>query len=207
MTKNNETKPDDLEAVRSVAAALEKFSRDDQLRILRWAQERLGINAPIATAASLHTLASSTPETPTPAVPAATTPGGVPDIRSFITRKRPSSDVQLAAAIAYYHQFEGPQTARKTIIKSEDLKEAARAIGQGGRFRKPAQTLVNAHQQGLLDRATGGGYTISNVGENLVAVTLGAEGSAPAAVGVPIRRRAKAKRKVAKKKTKKTSRR
>jgi hypothetical protein len=34
---------DDLEAVRTIVVALEKFQRPDQQRILRWAQEKLGI--------------------------------------------------------------------------------------------------------------------------------------------------------------------
>jgi hypothetical protein len=208
MTKANDTKPDDLEAVRSVAAALEKFPRDDQIRILRWAQEKLGIStqAPAAPAAPAATPATRTaPGTP-PATPATPAPGGAADIRSFITRKNPASDVQLAAAIAYYYQFEAPQETRKSVIKSGDLKEAARAIGQGGRFKRPAQTLVNAHQQGLLDRPAAGEYAISNVGENLVAVTLGAEGG-DGTTAAPTRRRVRAKRKAAKKKAKKTSRR
>lgn len=200
MTKANDTKLDDLEAVRSVASTLEKFPRDDQLRILRWVQERLRIStqAPAAPAVPAATTAI-------PAAPVVPAPGGATDIRSFIRRKNPSSDIQLAAAIAYYYQFEAPQEGRKSVIKSGDLIEAARAIGQGGRFTKPAQTLVNAHQQGLLDRPAAGEYTISNVGENLVAVTLGAEGG-DGTTGAPKRKKVKTKRKTAKKKSKKTSR-
>jgi len=204
MTKPTDPKPDDLEAVRSVTAALEKFPRDDQLRILRWAQEKLGMTVQ-AAAAPAHMPAAQTPiSTPghgtPPAAPDARTAS---DIRSFITRKNPSSDNQLTAAIAYYYQFEAPQPARKSVIKSEDLKEAARAIGQGGRFGRPAQTLVNAHQQGLLDRATEGGYTLSNVGENLVAVTLGVDGGAGSTAAAA----RKKPRRTLKKKTKKASRR
>jgi hypothetical protein len=163
--------PDDLEAVRIIVNALEQFPRNDQQRVLRWVQEKLGISGVQPTA----------PATQLPLTPAgAATPASAStDIRSFIARKNPTSDNQLTAAIAYYYMFEAPETARKPTIKSEDLKEAARAMGQGGRFKKPAQTLVNAHQQGLLDRSAAGGYVLSNVGENLVAVALGAEGGAP----------------------------
>jgi hypothetical protein len=201
MTKTTDPALDDFEAVRTVVSALEKFPRDDQHRILRWAQEKLGLN-PQAPAAPL-----SPPFTPTPpgTPPAPLAAGGATDIRSFIARKKPASDNQLTAAIAYYYQFEAQQGSRKNVIKSEDLKEAARAIGQGGRFAKPAQTLVNAHQQGLLDRVPEGGYTISNVGENLVAVTLGADGGDGAAISP--RKRAKARRGTAKKKAAKKSRR
>ena len=78
-------------------------------------------------------------------------------------------------------------------------------MGQGGRFNNPAKTLVNAHQQGLLDRLPEGGYTLSNVGENLVAVTLGDNGSGAAAVAP--RKKSKARRGAAKKKSAKKSRR
>jgi hypothetical protein len=201
MTKTTDPQLDDFEAVRSVVSALEKFPRDDQHRILRWAQEKLGIS-PQALAPPVHP--PFTPTAPgTPSVPPAA--GGATDIRSFIARKKPTSDNQLTAAIAYYYHFEAPQGSRKNVIKSEDLKEAARAIGQGGRFAKPAQTLVNAHQQGLLDRVPEGGYTISNVGENLVAVTLGADSGDGAAISP--RKRAKARRGTAKKKAAKKSRR
>jgi hypothetical protein len=101
--------------------------------------------------------------------------------------------VQLTAAIAYYYSFEAPETTRKASLKSDDLVAAARAIGQGGRFKKPAQTLVNAHQQGLLDRSPAGGYVLSHVGENLVAVAMGAEGNSPASRKKASRRRAKKK--------------
>jgi hypothetical protein len=201
MTKTTDPQLDDFEAVRTVVSALEKFPRDDQHRILRWAQEKLGIS-PQAPAAPAHVPFTPTPPGTPPTLPAA---GGATDIRSFIARKKPASDNQLTAAIAYYYRFECPQGSRKNVIKSEDLKEAARAIGQGGRFAKPAQTLVNAHQQGLLDRVPEGGYTISNVGENLVAVTLGADGSDGAAISP--RKRAKTRRGAAKKKAGKKSRR
>lgn len=39
MSKTADPQLDDLEAVRNVVSALEKFPRDDQHRILRWAQE------------------------------------------------------------------------------------------------------------------------------------------------------------------------
>jgi hypothetical protein len=86
---------------------------------------------------------------------------------------------------------------RKSISTSRSARQssdsAARAIGQGGRFKKPAQTLVNAHQQGLLDRSPAGGYVLSHVGENLVAVAMGAEGTSPAPRKNASRRRARKK--------------
>jgi hypothetical protein len=103
------------------------------------------------------------------------TPGAVSDIKGFVEKKKPGSDGQFAAAVAYYHRFEAPVNARKESITKEDLQDACRKVGRA-RLKNPAQTLVNAHHQGLLDRGERGAYTLNTVGENLVAVALPAEG-------------------------------
>src|SRR5881397_2762241 len=99
--------PDDLEAVREVVDALKPFASEDQKRILRWAQEKLGLASPAASPAA--TTLAAAPGAGTPSIA-----GAAPsrDIRSFIQEKRPGSDVQLATAVAYYFAFEAPQTAR-----------------------------------------------------------------------------------------------
>jgi len=42
-------KPDDLEAVRQIAAMLEPFPSSDRERILRWARERLDMEPAVQT--------------------------------------------------------------------------------------------------------------------------------------------------------------
>jgi hypothetical protein len=165
--------PDDLEAVRTVVGALEGFETKAQERILRWAQEKLGLvglgRAPSQSAQA---------PIPTPAQPqllhAPST--GASDIKSFVERKKPTSDTQFAATIAYYYRFEAPPELRKDSISASDLQEACRQVGRS-RIRYPVQTLVNAHGQGLLDRGEPGAYSINTVGENLVAVALPSDGS------------------------------
>lgn len=98
--------------------------------------------------------------------------GSVTNIKSFIAEKAPSSDNQFAAAVAYYYRFEAPEAARKEAITADDLQEACRLAGRT-RVAKPAQTLINAHNGGLLDKAAErGSYAISTVGENLVPMAL-----------------------------------
>jgi hypothetical protein len=46
------------------------------------------------------------------------------DIKSFVTAKNPRSDVQFAATVAYYFQFEAPQSERKSAINKDDLQDA-----------------------------------------------------------------------------------
>src|SRR5262245_44849357 len=50
-TPEMSSKPDDLEAVRSLTDTLQPFSNDDRERIIRWAREKLGmVSAPLSVA-------------------------------------------------------------------------------------------------------------------------------------------------------------
>jgi hypothetical protein len=112
------------------------------------------------------------------------------DIKTFVDTKKPPSETQFAATVAYYYGFEAPAESRKESITSSDLQEACRQVGRA-RIKNPAQTLVNAHAQGLLDRGDRGAYTINTVGENLVAMALPSDGR-----GVVAPRQAKRTKKV-----------
>jgi hypothetical protein len=82
------SKPDDLEAVRSLADTLQPFSNDDRERIIRWAREKLGmISGPLSVT---RPVAPAEPAEG-PVVPAETAVGGT-DIKSFVTQKSPKSD-------------------------------------------------------------------------------------------------------------------
>jgi hypothetical protein len=85
--------------------------------------------------------------------------------------------VQFATAVAYYYRFEVPEAQQKSAITAEDLQDAARKVDRD-RLTKPSQTLVNAYNQGLLDKAgERGAYSLNTVGENLVAMTLPSSGT------------------------------
>ena len=185
---------DDLEAVRTIVTALGGFEAKDQERVLRWAREKLGLAIPASDRVA-HPPAGVSP--PVEAQTAGTSETS--HIKSFIARKNPSSDAQFAAAVAYYNRFEAPAQLRKDSINADDLQEACRQAGRA-RLRKPAQTLVHAHNQGLLDRGERGVYTINTVGENLVAMALPAEGKVRAPAR--LKGRAAAKKRTGKKKAK-----
>jgi len=160
------TKPDDFEAVRMVVAALEGFDAKDQERILRWAREKVGLRVPShSEEAAAATIISE----------ARAASGVPPDIRSFVDLKKPRSDIQFAATVAYYYRFDAPESQRKASITAADLQDATRKTGRD-RLKRPDQTLVNAHTQGYLDRAEKGAYAINTVGENLVAMALPEQG-------------------------------
>jgi hypothetical protein len=167
---------DDLEAVRAVVAALDGFDPEEQERIIRWAREK--VKLPVSGLAA--SAANPTIQQPAivPAVaPVATGPAAARDLRTFVAEKKPKSDVQFAATIAYFYRFEAPEAERKVEIVAEDLAEACR-LANRERLRSPLQTLANARTLGLLDSPRRGAFAINAVGENLVAMTLPGDGNA-----------------------------
>jgi hypothetical protein len=158
---------DDLDAVRVIVEALTGFDPGDQERVLRWAREKLGLQAPATPAAASPAGAGVAK----PLAPHPQPSGGHTDIKSFIAAKKPASDNQFAAAVAYYYRFEAPPAEQKQAITADDLQEACRKASRP-RLRKPIVTLHHAHNMGLLDKAGRGEFAINTVGENLVAMTL-----------------------------------
>jgi hypothetical protein len=182
---------DDLAAVRTIAEALAGFDANEQERILRWVRERVGLT--VAPGPSMLPTGSVVTLSPTP-VPVTT----VNDLKSFVLTKKPKSDVQFAATVAYYYRFVAPSDQRKDEVTSTDLQEACRLVGRA-RFTVPGQTLRNAHNLGFLNKGSAAGsFAINSVGENLVDVALPEDSS-----GIPRGRprRRKKKNKVAKKTT------
>lgn len=169
-------KLDDLDAVRRVVETLSPFEKGDQARILRWACEKLGLS----NASQAGAPPSDNPDPPTNNPPSSQTQAPsntTKDIKTFVEEKSPRSNNEFAATIAYYYRFEAPESDRKEYITAEDLQEACRLAGRA-RLKKPAQTLVHAHGGGLLDKSGDrGAYSISTVGENLVAMTLPSDGA------------------------------
>ena len=176
-------KPDDLEAVRTIAAALSGFSPEEQERILRWVREKIGLAPPARTLPEIRTQQPPLPVTPArqPELPdSPQTPASGKDLKTFVTGKNPRSDAQFAATVAYFYRFEAPPDQRKNEIDAATLQDACRLAGRA-RLPHPSMTLTNAKNQGLIDKGSEAGkYTINSVGENLVAMTLPgqADGSA-----------------------------
>jgi hypothetical protein len=163
---------DDLEAVRQLVATLSGVDAKDRDRVIRWAREKLGMEA--------------APMPPAPS-PVPTPPGGR-DIRSFMDAKKPTTDSQFVAAVAYYYRFEAPQVERKETIGAEELLDACRTA-PWHRPARPAQTLIDASKAGYLDRTTEQGrYRINSVGENLVAMVLPGQSAGGGTTAAPARR-------------------
>lgn len=161
------SKPDDLEAVRSVADTLQPFANDDRERIIRWAREKLGMNTSTAVASAVRVEVG----TDAPRDGAAAGTQSVVDIKKFVNEKAPKSDVHFAATVAYYYLFKASENQRKDAITKEDIVEACRQVDRK-RPKRSAQVLVNAYHDGLFDRGERGSYKLNSVGENLVAMAL-----------------------------------
>lgn len=157
---------DDLESVRLVAEALEGFGKEEQHRIIRWAMEKVGLS--VSTQSGLPISAQSTSGT---SIQAYNSSAATADIKAFIAEKNPQSDKQFATTVAYFYQFQAPPEQRKEEIGSDDLQEACRLSGRA-RLNSPAKTLDNSMRGGLLNKGSRGKFTLSTVGENLVAMSL-----------------------------------
>jgi hypothetical protein len=166
----SKTHLDDFDAVKAVIEALSGFETVDQERILRWAREKLGLSAQVQhIAAQPSTILRPLDAPLSTQAPEIT---GLNDIKTFVSMKAPTSDTQFVAVVAYFYRFQAKADARKDAITADDVLEACRLTGRSRPSRLP-QTMVNAHNQGLLDRAEArGSYSINTVGENLVALTL-----------------------------------
>ena len=184
------TKPDEFDVAKTISQALQPFDLHQKEKIIRWVCESLNLTSPT----SASTTQSQTPAVISPSQQQLAIQSGGKNIKTFITEKAPKSDNQLAAAVAYYYMFEAPEGQRKTAINKDDLQEATRLAGLD-RLKRPDQTLVNAHNVGILDKGERGTYTINTVGENLVAMTM------PSATGkVSLKKKKKPQKKSAAKK-------
>lgn len=156
-----------LDAAQKIVAELTGMTSEQQSLALKFAIETLGLHLPAAV---------SPPVAPPTHVPLAT-PMHVSsaehstDIRSFTAMKKPKSDQQFAAVVAYFYQFEARPDSRKEEIDADVMKEAARLAGRH-QVARWNMTLTNAKNAGYLDVAGSGKFKLSSVGENLVAITL-----------------------------------
>jgi hypothetical protein len=153
----------DFDTAKEICERLSAISADRQSRILRWVSELLGVGLG---------LSGPTHPAPPPAAGlaiASSRSGG--NIKTFVEEKRPKSDNQFAAVVAYYYKFEANAAESADSISAETLQNATR-LASRHRIVDPGKTLRNAAAQGYLDSAGRGEFRINSVGENLVAMTL-----------------------------------
>lgn len=164
MTSNSQS--EDFDIGKAIFDYLKDLSPERQERVLRWVSEALGVSAGTHPPQPQVIGAQNLP-LPAPVV-SRTSPT---DIKTFIKSKSPKSDRQFAAAVAYFYRFEAPLAERRDTIDANLLQDATRLVGRA-RLSSPNDTLNNAKKAGYLDSPSAGDFSITTVGENLVAMTL-----------------------------------
>lgn len=162
----------DFDVAKAVVEQLRGVEKERQERILRWVAESLSLDlGSVGIGGGAGTAIVTTQPDVTPHLSPPQHPHRVVDIKSFVESKKPKSDVQFAAVVAYYYRFEASPEQRSETIDAKALQDAARLAGRR-RPPKPLMTLNNAKTLGYLDAPERGKFQINNVGENLVAMTL-----------------------------------
>src|SRR2546430_4762035 len=169
------TSASDFDTAKAVADQLKGVEKERQQRILRWVAESLSLDLGFPPGAERRTVQA---DTATGGAASADRGGQLvqrrerfADIKTFVDSKKPKSDVQFAAVVAYYYRFEASVESRRDFIDAQVLQDAARLAGRR-RPPKPLATLNNAKNLGYLDSSERGQFRINSVGENLVAMTL-----------------------------------
>ena len=153
--------PDDLEAVRTIVSTLEAFEDSDKERILRWVKEKLGMRETSSFGGQFPIMSEALSKVE----------GEKTDIRTFVAGKNPTNDYEFVATVAYFYQFEAPDSEKKDAIGIHEIEDACRKVP----WKQPAritQTLINTEKVGYIDKVSAGKYKINSVGENLVIMVL-----------------------------------
>jgi hypothetical protein len=105
---------DDFDAGKAIFEKLKDIPQERQEKILRWVRENLGLSTRETTRSSAEPL---TPELEESTTEQASDTEKAVDIRSFVESKKPRSDQQFAAVVAYYYRssrLSGTKTERST---------------------------------------------------------------------------------------------
>lgn len=175
----SDTVDQEVEAIKSVLAALAPLSPKARVSVLEYAMKRLDI-----TPATVPRVSGLPPEQLPPAKE--DVEGGVSSedslhIKEFKESKKPRSANEMAALVAYYLVNLAPQSERKDTVNQSDMETYFKIAG----YPLPKQirvTLQNAKTAGYFDAAGSGEYRLNAVGHNLVAHSMprgSAAGSKP----------------------------
>ena len=187
----------ELEAIKTIISALEPLDNGAKSRTLQYAMEHLGLSSRLLrdgkTSQESITLSGNRGDEMPRLV------GGRPplaDIKSLRDQKKPGTDVEMAAIVAYYLKGLAPEEERKESIGTADISTYFVQAGHP-LPRQPQYTLPNAKAAGYFDSAGYGKYRLNPVGHNLVVHTLPrAEGG----VGDRVSKKSRTKKKAGKRK-------
>ena len=164
----------EVQAIKSVLAALEPLAPDVRANVLDYVIRRLRVViGPLSPLGSQEAAAATLPER-------AVQPSRVGiHIEKFKEEKQPKSANEMAAVVAYYLANLASQPQRKATVNSKDIETYFKIAN----FPLPKQirvTLQNARNAGYFDSVGDGEYKLNAVGHNLVVHNLPRTSSAPA---------------------------
>lgn len=160
---------EEVKAIKTVTGALSPLKHDARKRVVAYVLEHLGID--FTDAQKSEPLSSAHKEAPggRPAAPAPER--RILDIRSLREQKKPTTDMQMAAIVAYYVSRVAPEDDQKDCITADDISKYFEQAGH--RIPPDARnTLNNAKNAGYLDRVEPGQFRLNPVGHNLVVHSL-----------------------------------
>jgi hypothetical protein len=154
----------DLDALTKIIGALKRMSREEQIRTIQAVSVFLGLSSESTRNHIVNVVASQsqTPKSPNDAGSSFSEDRG-PSAKEFLRDKKPSSDVERVACLAYYltHHRETPHF--KTVDISALNTEAAQQ-----KFSNASMAVDNASKAGLLVQAIKGSKQLSASGEQYV---------------------------------------
>jgi len=177
----------ELKAIETITDVLRPLDEAAQQRVLRYVMQHLGMQVEQADLSppTLPGNKGAQIEQPTQRLQQQ-----VVDIRSLREQKRPGSDMEMAAIVAYYLSELAPEENQKDVIGTKDIKTYFKQAGHP-LPRGPQFTLPNAKSAGYFESAGHGKYKLNPVGHNLVVHGLPrAKGESPPR---PNRKKKKAK--------------
>jgi hypothetical protein len=183
----------ELEAMKVALTALEKLDAEARGRAMKWLAEALGIKGSFQTGGSstTTTILNGSGENGGSGEGAELTP------KQFMALKRPTTDVERIACLAFYLTHFRSQPHFKTVDLTNLNTEAA-----GHRFGNASQAAQNAMTQNdYITQAGKGNRQITARGEALVNALPDREAVTSALADYPKKRRAAAKKKPAAKKS------
>ena len=157
------TQPD-LDALTTVIGALKRMSRDEQTRTLQAVSVFLGLNSELPRSHAPASVAAQSPRPPqtTEASNSFSEDRGASP-KEFLRDKKPASDVERVACLAYYltHHRDTPH------FKTVDIS-ALNTEGAQPKFSNASMAVDNATKAGLLVQANKGAKQLSASGEHYV---------------------------------------
>jgi len=154
----------DLDALTTIIVALKKMPREEQARTMQAVSVFLGLSSEPARAhpsaeMTAHASKSTQPSEPTPKF--SDDRGASP--KEFLRDKKPGSDVERVACLAYYLTHHRDIPHFKTVDISALNTEAAQP-----KFSNASMAVDNASKAGLLVQALKGAKQLSASGEHYV---------------------------------------